>query len=212
MENLINYLLEIEGESGEYDIASKLRDFVHHNEGYVYDSGVSRACIYHKDWDFVFKFDKHPTQSAYCALESYHYAQAEGYGVQKVLLPISKFATLDNGIKIYRQTKYSYSWRKLPPQEYHKLLQAKNQLQGKKAFNKIARGMHHETDILWRARVTQLYGKNFMRSLQEWMEEYHINDLHIGNIGMYQGRPILLDYAGYNGNSYLPSQEILAIY
>jgi hypothetical protein len=212
MEHLINYLATLDKVENDYSILSPLRTFVKNNQGYILDSGVCRACIYRKDWDFVFKFDKEPMHSSYCALESYHYAQAEGYGVQRVLLPISKFATLDNGIKIYRQTKYSYGWRDLPHQERRKLEQALKQMQGSKAYSKISRGMHHETDHLWRARATQLYGKNFMRSLQEWMDEYHINDLHIGNIGMYQGRPVLIDYAGYNGTDYQPSNDIIAHY
>ena len=72
--------------------------------------------------------------------------------------------------------------------------------------------MHYDTHEYWIARVTQLYGKKFMRSLENWIAEYEINDLHKGNIGMLNGVPVLLDYAGYRGSSYTPPKEIVDNY
>lgn len=91
------------------------------------------------------------------------------------------------------------------------LRSAYEQVRRSKAFKKINGGMHYGTHEYWIARVTQLYGKKFMRSLEDWISQYEINDLHMGNIGMLNGVPVLLDYAGYRG-FYTPSKDIVDNY
>ena len=55
-------------------------------------------------------------------------------------------------------------------------------------------------DDTWYARVLQLYGKKFLASFEQFSNEVQLNDLHNGNIGWRNGRPIILDYAGYQGH------------
>ena len=209
MEEFLNYL---KAYTDEQYLRSYIHGFIKSHQGYEIHTGATRICVYHKDWDFVLKFDEEYKSTAYCALEFYHYEMAKKYNVQRVLLPIEKIAVFDNGLKIYRQAKFTAGWHDLDRKDNQSLRQAFEQTRRSKTFRKISKGMHHDTHDYWIARTTQLYGKKFMRSLEDWIKEYEINDLHTGNIGMLNGRPVLLDYAGYRGGTYLPSKEIVENY
>lgn len=182
------------------------------NGEYVVSWGATRVCIFKPSWDFVLKMERDNRQTDYCALEAYHYDMAKKYNVQRILLPIEKIASFENGIKVYRQTKYSTGWY---DREYRDKTMSKKafiSMQDSKQFRKIMDSIHDQISYEWVARIIQLYGKKFMLSFEQWLNEYEINDLHTGNIGMLNNRPILLDYAGYRGSSYLPSQEIRSSY
>lgn len=179
---------------------------------YVVSWGATRVCIFKSSWDFVLKMEKDNRQTDYCALEAYHYDMAKKYNVQRILLPIEKIASFENGIKVYRQTKYSTGWCDREHRDKVMFKKAFVSMQNSKQFHKIMESVNDQIAYEWVARTIQLYGKKFMFSFEQWLNEYEINDLHIGNIGMLNSRPILLDYAGYRGSSYLPSQEIRTSY
>lgn len=209
MNELLDYLAKYK--PGVY-LRSYLHEFLCTHEGYEMHTGATRICVYHKDWDFVLKFDEAYHTTAYCSLECYHYEMAKAYRVEKVLLPIERVATFDNGLKIYRQAKFTAGWNDLSRKDNKALRSAYEQVRRSKAFKKIHDGMHYDTHEYWIARVTQLYGKKFMRSLENWISQYQVNDLHMGNIGLLNGVPVLLDYAGYRGSSYTPPKEIVDNY
>ena len=209
MEELLDYLAKY---NPNKQLRSYMYEFLNTHEEYDMYTGATRICVYYKDWDFVLKFDEKYQTTAYCSLECYHYEMAKAYRVERVLLPIERVAAFDNGLKIYRQTKFTTGWHDLSPKDNKALQSAYKQMWRSKAFNKICKDMHHDTHDLWIARVTQLYGKKFMRSLENWISDYQINDLHTGNIGILNGVPILLDYAGYRGLSYSPSKDIIDNY
>lgn len=183
-----------------------------HNGEYVVSWGATRVCIFKPSWDFVLKIEKDNRQTDYCALEAYHYDMAKKYNVQRILLPIEKIASFDNGIKVYRQTKYSTGWYNRKYRDRVISEKAFASMKDSKQFHKIMDAVHDQIAYEWVARTVQLYGKKFMFSFEQWLDEYEINDLHTGNIGMLNNCPILLDYAGYRGTSYLPSQEIRSSY
>lgn len=209
MKELLDYLAKHEPD--RY-LRSYVHGFISTHEGYEMHTGATRICVYHKDWNFVLKFDEDYRTTAYCSLEYYHYEMAKAYRVEKVLLPIERVATFDNGLKIYRQVKFTSGWNDLSRKDNKALRSAYEQVRESKTFKKIQDGMHYDTHKYWIARVTQLYGKKFMRSLEDWISQYQINDLHTGNIGLLNGVPVLLDYAGYRGSSYSPLKEIIDNY
>ena len=207
MEELLCYLASYPHKNGKA-LREYVEKFIEEHPEYEMHRGATRICVFHPSWDFVIKFDENFETTQYCALELYHYEMAKQYNVQKVLLPTSKHATYENGLKVYQQTKYSIGWREVKGKVRLPLQNAMRQMGRTKNFSNICRGMRHETHEMWIARTTQLYGKKFMRSLQAWIDEYNINDLHTGNIGLLNGNPVLLDYAGYRGQGYTPSKEI----
>lgn len=40
-----------------------------------------------------------------------------------------------------------------------------------------------------------------LKRLDAFLEEFDINDLHNGNLGMLNGRPVIFDYSGYESNT-----------
>lgn len=46
------------------------------------------------------------------------------------------------------------------------------------------------------------YGMDQYRKISDFMDEYHINDLHYGNIGELNGNLVCIDFAGYYDNCY----------
>lgn len=52
-------------------------------------------------------------------------------------------------------------------------------------------------NIVWLKDVLQLFGKDFLYSLLDFLEEENINDLHRGNVGYYENTPVIIDYGGY---------------
>ena len=48
----------------------------------------------------------------------------------------------------------------------------------------------------WLAQAVVYYGYDFMRQVAKWTQICHVNDLHSGNVTMFNGRPIILDYSG----------------
>lgn len=209
MRELLDYLAKYDPDT---HLRSYMYDFLRTHEGYEMHTGATRICVYRKDWDFVLKFDEKYQTTAYCSLECYHYEMAKAYRVERVLLPIERVATFDNGLKVYRQAKFTTDWHDLSHKDSKALRSAYEQTKHSKTFKKIYKGMRHDTHEFWVARVTQLYGKKFMRSLENWISEYQVNDLHTGNIGLLNGVPVLLDYAGYRGSYYAPSKDIIDNY
>ena len=42
------------------------------------------------------------------------------------------------------------------------------------------------------------YGENEIEKLLKFINDEKINDLHSGNLGYLNDRPVIVDYAGYN--------------
>ena len=70
-----------------------------------------------------------------------------------------------------------------------------------KALYRSMSNLYDWVDREWYARVLQLYGKKFLSSFEKFSKEVKLNDLHDANIGWRNGRPIILDYAGYCGRN-----------
>lgn len=167
-------------------------------------NGETRYAIWYKDWDFVLKIPRYNyCENNYCEIECQHYESAKQYGVDKICLPIELFHTNKYGVQFYKQTRYTFdsvdafrnrhyghylAKRHLPKSDYTSL------------SYKIRRHAYdgHRINEKWMARVLQLYGKKFCRSFEEWTYANEINDLHDGNTGWLNNKPILLDYAGYH--------------
>lgn len=193
---LLEYLNSLEDSS----IMDAIIEFCDDNDSYDWASGVTRIAVWHKDWDFVIKIPREDTTTDHCAIEVQHYESAKKYHVERICLPIELFVTLDNGTKLYKQTRYSFDTRTGYDKDYHHYLNRRsctgNHAITRKVF--ISCRWLSRADMKWLERIIQLYGKKFMRSMEAWLDENKINDLHNCNTGWYKNRPILLDYAGFH--------------
>lgn len=71
---------------------------------------------------------------------------------------------------------------------------------------KVRNGFYHsgaydrQLNKLWVKMVICLYGKCVAMKLEKFTCKHRINDLHAGNIGFLNNKPILLDFSGYYPN------------
>lgn len=207
LEIVMNFLDNLDVEESE-DLFDLCVDFGEglEKEWQIRD-GASRICFYRTDSNYVYKVDRYVNNQVYCAIEAYNYQKAKEYKVERVCLAIEFVGITDNGIKVYRQEKFDTDYHNSPAalrKEWENAIPKSNRTQ-----RKIADCLDYRLADGWRRRCTQLYGKRFMRSLGEWMKDCSINDLHRGNVGVKNNRPIILDYAGFHGEDYSPSDFIL---
>ena len=80
------------------------------SHGLELSSGETRYCIISKDSDFVLKISRFDNvRDDYNAIEFANYENACKRGIEKIFLKMWKFGTLDCGLDIYAQVRYSFS-------------------------------------------------------------------------------------------------------
>ncbi len=166
-----------------------------------YTYGASRWCITCNDWDFVLKFPRYVyTSLDYCALEADNYLKAKSYGIADILLPIEHIYTTQAGLPIYKQPKITTAMCDLSEERSKALAKKVETVIHSVTFQKCVQGCHDGWRIprVWFGRVIQLYGKRFVRAFEAWTAECKVNDLHNSNVGFKNGKPIILDYAGFH--------------
>ena len=197
MENIVD-LLNAEFPTREIDYDT-ICDFANSYD-LCFDSGETRYCLFQPHWDKVLKIPRFDNvEDDYGAIEVANYNRACDLGINRIFLWTAFLTTLDSGCPIYVQTKFSTDHANM--NSYRKLEKlTPNCLRHK--ICEIARdGMYqsHRINRLWFARAYQIYGKRFMRIVEEFTKEYRIGDLHAHNLGWLGKQPIILDFAGYHG-------------
>lgn len=163
--------------------------------------GASRLCAIFPDEGVVLKVPRmNDCTRDYCALEVKNYENAKVYRVENILLPTEFVCETAFGCKIYKQPMYSKAFCNVSGKDYEVLMKTLHGLESKKIVTEIHCSVYDcRLAKVWTARVLQLYGKRFMRSFEKWTQFCEVNDLHDGNVGFLNGKPIILDYAGYFG-------------
>lgn len=164
------------------------------------NSGETRWCLTSKGWDFVLKIPRLENVSRdYCEIELNNYERAKLYKVEKLLLPTEFICENAHGVKIYKQPRYDNSVADLDWAVEKKMRAELQKVINRKVMNKVINSIYDGYRIkeVWLYRVCQLYGKNFLRSFENWTQDCQVNDLHGGNVGYLHNKPIILDYAGY---------------
>ena len=164
-------------------------------------SGETRYCIIGKDWDFVLKISRFDhVQDDYNAIEFANYENACKLGIEKIFLKIWKFGTLDCGLDIYAQVRYSFAHSGIDNGKGKKLHKQTQKVRSCKVFCKSHEHIYdsHRISPDWYARAYQIYGKQFMRKFERFTRDKRIGDLHNSNVGYLGKMPIILDFAGYH--------------
>lgn len=171
-------------------------------------SGATKKVLVFPKKGFVLKCDRYPNEdSSYCKTEAENYNSAVSAGIEKILLPTTKFCTCADGIVFYKQPIYKSN--SVLDADGERTVDDKIQpfRSCTKRERKVARiiNLFYSHSSLynsekWMARAIQYYGTDFMKEVANWTMENDVNDLHGGNLG-YIGnyRPIILDYSGYWG-------------
>lgn len=158
--------------------------------------GMTRGVLYLPEWEYVIKIGL-PGNINYNKQEAANFILAQKFRVDKVLLATTYLTTIQK-VEIYKQPKFSFCLMEAP-HEFLARIDKKSQGLAEKNIVRKIRDKCYYDDIsrAWLAHALQLYGKKFMYSFEKWTREAQVNDLHNGNVGWLNGRPILLDYAGY---------------
>ena len=172
------------------------------SHGLELSSGETRYCIIGKDWDFVLKISRFDNvRDDYNAIEFANYENACKLGIEKIFLKMWKFGTLDCGLDIYAQVRYSFSHSGIDDKKANKMRKQTKKIRSCKVFIKSYEHVYDGYRISnnWYARAYQIYGKHFMRKFERFTRQYRIGDLHNSNVGYLGKMPIILDFAGYHG-------------
>ena len=170
--------------------------------GLELSSGETRYCIISKDWDFVLKISRFDNvRDDYNAIEFANYENACKLGIEKIFLKMWKFGTLDCGLDIYAQVRYSFAHSGIDNNKERKMRKQVRKICFCKIFRKSHENAYDGCRISneWYARAYQIYGKQFMRKFERFTKQHRIGDLHTSNVGYLGKMPIILDFAGYHG-------------
>ena len=165
-------------------------------------SGETRYCIISKDWDFVLKISRFDNvRDDYNAIEFANYENACKLGIEKIFLKMWKFGTLDCGLDIYAQVRYSFAHSGINDQKEKKIQKQTEKVRSCKICRKSREHAYdgYRISNVWYARAYQIYGKQFMRKFERFTKQHRIGDLHTSNVGYLGKMPIILDFAGYHG-------------
>lgn len=164
-------------------------------------TGATKNCLVFKQEDFVVKFPKRGNRFdkiTECQMEVDLYQDAEKFRVQPVLLPTFYLGKNSADIPFYIQKKIDYSVWETPRDssiKYVKMTQAiNNDILSKVQSSFLS---YSSINITWLKMVWLIYGEKFMRSLEDWMNQNQINDLHESNLGYRNHKPVLLDFSGF---------------
>jgi hypothetical protein len=163
------------------------------------DSGVTKGCIIPKDSDFVIKWTRDKRENeAEQELEIYQEAVARGIDF---LFPQTCFLCEVSGVKFFAQQKVDCSRYDLDEKAYTKYKKITKTVKAE-IFQKAQKGFYNYSwrsiDNLWLSMIISLYGKKITLKLEQFTVDFKINDLHNGNIGFINNRPVLLDFCGYH--------------
>lgn len=187
----------------EIDLYTSCYKFAEIN-GWQYYSGACKECFLISGFPYAIKF-VFPCEDEWdeAAQEAMIYEAAKKQGLERILLFTTLFYVNQAGIKFYIQEKIDKSSCELDRDAMKRLKEKANKKNNKSKVREISHKMKSPPrDDLWTARAYQIYGKKFMKKFAELTRTYGINDLHRGNTGYLNNRPVLLDFAGYHRESF----------
>lgn len=162
--------------------------------------GASKVVLVNKKKNFVIKFTSGDYQR-YVKAEALIYEEAKKRGLD-MFFPTTELVP---GTSIVLQRKIDFSVNDIP-EEF--LLKIRRQI--KTVNNRIINSMmddiydaqvsnKRQVNYRWLSLIVVLYGKKKVGELVQLIKDCHINDLHDDNIGYLKGRPIFLDFSGFDG-------------
>lgn len=173
--------------------------------GYSIHSGASKLCLCNNSGLYVCKW---VTDDCYneAVQEANVYKKAVDAGLAD-FFPKTEIAFEMNGMTFVFQEKVQYSVSSLPwsvRDKYTKQCKTSMDCE-KRIWKKMEREFRRagdkdysrDLDQLWACMTLSIFGKKLCRQLCAFIVENAINDLHTSNIGFNHGKPIILDFSGY---------------
>ena len=149
------------------------------------DSGATRYCVIFEELGVVLKRDDSDYGSGFCDREVFLYQKAKEYHIERAFLPIEY---LGRGWFIQPYANLGV-WPTLKSNG----ISSKREIK----FNSFKSRMQDvDIDNIWLLHLYKYYGWDFFKSFFYFCKRYRINDLHSGNVGFIDKKPIVYDYSG----------------
>lgn len=167
--------------------------------------GISKICLVFTDADFVFKYSNPYAFSDgdEAEREVKNYKRAVELGVE-MFFPYTYLYGKIDGINIIYQEKIDYSvdeaWSRQNVKETRDLIHSisiQDIISTRERFNLKNDSYQRIIDTTWLAFVLALYSTEVINKLINFIQEKQINDLHGGNLGYKNNKPIIFDFSGY---------------
>lgn len=126
----------------------------------------------------------------YCAREEYLYKLAVKYGVEKYFLHTQCIGYV-NDHPIYVQERADEIGYEKEGSSHSKEERDSTKEELKR------RGLNGHLNIGWSIEFLAAYGYDEYEKLINFLENEYVCDLHSGNIGYKNGKPVLIDYCGF---------------
>lgn len=188
-----------------------------YHKPFSYDSGASKGVLIFEKLDYVIKIpfvgkyeaiydedmddyydDFEMFQNAdgngdghwdYCKEEEKACEYAKTIGVNQLLAETTKIADI-NGHPIYIQEYVKMYYDEC------EIEHTKDQVEKVKTI--CSNSNYNCFNSNWLADVFNYFGEEIFYKFMDFIDYWGINDLHNGNIGYRKGKPVLVDYSGWN--------------
>lgn len=125
----------------------------------------------------------------YCEVEAERYELSKTYGVEQCFAKCEKIAEID-GYPIYIQQKAKM---------YNCLEKSNHTEEDIKSVSKICSDNYYECfNKEWLGDVFNYFGEKIFNIFMQFLSDFNVNDLHSGNLGYINGKPVLVDYSSWN--------------
>ena len=152
-------------------------------------------CDHEDDEDFdpnnaLFKGADEPNGWDYCRAEIIYYEHAVEEGLEFAFLKTELIGYSDDFHPIYIQKKAEMLETR---EESYK----KDWTEWQAASNFCTSNHLKCLSGYWVADFLDCYGEEAYKKLHDFLSDFHIWDMHSGNLGYYNDKPVIVDYGGY---------------
>lgn len=205
-EVLLSILEKFYSENGDFSsLCEESAGEIGDTEDYVFCYGASKGVIvplkqedrsifpYVVKIPFLYEDEKYKTKIVnHCRLEQKNSIAAAALDLSDILIPTDYFGRFASA-EIYIQQQVEYPKRTVIRYSWG-ILSEKYSVDNTSGI-----------DPCLSLYIIEYYGLKKFLKLKEFVEEKRINDLHGGNYGFIDGRPVIFDYSGYYGADYSSS-------
>lgn len=193
--------VELTEEDSEYIILPQMD-----NVNFNYRTGVSKFVFLFPDTDFVIKLPFNGEHYGdefcefcngwdcswdYCKTEEELYKLAEAAGVEECFAKTVAIGEIDN-FTIYSQER-AVIWGDIHDDEDYDEEKIKSTKEKCYSHNRRYYCFHE----YWLSDCLDYYGDVIFEKFMNFIEDNGIDDLHSNNLGYINGRPVVVDYAGF---------------
>lgn len=181
----------------------------HYNKPFKAFNGCSKGVLAFKELGFVIKIpfnycdgyelcavQEGNNEWDYCSQEANRYNMAVEADVEEAFLP-TKYLTNIDGYPIYIQP-YAEILENLSYEQYHEKESKSSKEERENIESLNDENNFYHINSIWEAEFFKLHGFDYFMALKNFIKKHFIRDLRAANIGYWNGKPVLIDYASFD--------------